>query len=92
MAEGGALPYKQVVHVLQTALSNTAGVSVKAEDRFLTLVIDGVPEVERFGIAHPMPYRSVPVNPASIQTDPLPVFPDSMDAVNVHAGELSRWL
>ena len=45
MAEGGALTYKQVIHTLQTALSNTPGVSVKAEDRFLTLVKDGIPEV-----------------------------------------------
>lgn len=45
MTEGGALPYKQVIHVLETALSNTAGISVKSEDNTIIIVKDGVPEV-----------------------------------------------
>ena len=45
MAEGGALPFQQVIHVLETALSHVAGTSVSVAGNVLTLVKDGVPEV-----------------------------------------------
>ena len=44
MADGGALPFKQVILTLETALANSA-ISVKVQDRYVTLVKDGTPEV-----------------------------------------------